>query len=116
MTPKMNLSIQFAPHAVRRYRDRLRPGLSVERAEIDLQRITAHARVSSRAPEWLGGSSRQDITMFLTIADASFPLTPSADGTFLVALTCRVRGSLSASVRESRKRRACQGHHNSVSR
>lgn len=109
MIPQIELPIQFKPHAVERYRDHLRPALSVKDAEVDLQRIAAHARISWRAPRWLGGSSRQDVTMFLTVADAAFPLAPSEDGTCLIALTCRVRGSLSASVRESRnrKRRAC---------
>lgn len=103
--PTMNLPLAFAPHAVERYQEHLKPCLSIENAAKDLIRIAAHARVSLKAPAWLGGSTRKDVVMFLEIGDAVFPLAPDVDGTQLVALTCRTRGTISTAVRSRRKAR-----------
>lgn len=101
MTPQLSFPIKFFPHSVERYRDRLRPGLTIESAEGELQRIACHARLSREAPEWLC-SNRRDAAVFLSIADATFPLVLSSDGSFFVALTCLTRGSISAEARERR--------------
>ena len=109
MKPHLAFSINFVPHAVERYRDRLKPGLTVEEAGMDLERIATHAHLAWNPPGWFGGSSRNDVTMFLLIGDdAVFPLTPSSDGKSLVALTCRVRGSFSPHVRAIRNLRRKQ--------
>lgn len=109
MTPQLKMPIRFIPHTVENYRDRLRPGLSIKHAEIDLERVAAHAEISWRPPDWLKDNGREDVTMFLTVADATFPLTPSSNGKFLVALTCMVKGSISPQTRKRRNLRRRRG-------
>jgi hypothetical protein len=109
MTPQLDFPIKFCAHSVERYRDRLRPGLTIEFAEAELQRIACHAQMSREAPEWLC-SERQDAAVFLTIADATFPLVLAEDGSFFVAVTCLTKGSLSPEARERRNLRGRYRH------
>jgi len=104
MTPAVKFPVEFGPHAVERYQERLRPALSIEGAEIELERIANHARLSSDPPTWVG-SDRDDSPIFLSVGDATFPLSLTRDGTAFRARTCLVRGSLSPQARERRNQR-----------
>ncbi|MCB0829401.1 MAG: hypothetical protein KDB54_00260 [Solirubrobacterales bacterium] len=100
----MNRPVTFANHAIERYRERLRPALSIEGAALELKRLSAHSTIDPDGPSWMSPERKDDRTSFLEIGDAAFPLEPSDDGETLVAKTCLVRGSLSPQARDRRNR------------
>lgn len=98
------LPVTFSNHAIERYRDRLRPALSIDQAKLELERISAHSVFDTDGPSWMTVERKERNNSFLEIGDAAFPLEPSDDGETLVAKTCLVRGSLSPQARDRRNR------------
>lgn len=104
MSPVTMLRVRFANHAIERYRDRLRPALSIETAKAELEKLSVHSVLCPEGPDWMNEERRDANDLFLEIGDAAFPLVTSDDGESLVAKTCLVRGSLSPQARDRRNR------------
>lgn len=101
-----SVSVKLTYHAVARYQERVRPGLEVDHARIDLERLLPLGEITSWAPCWLQSRQQQSAAFYLTVGDVSLPLDPCReDRERLVALTCLVRGSLSDRARASRNQR-----------
>lgn len=102
--------IEISSHAVQRYQQRVRPGLSIEAAEDELARVALVGEVVTEPPAWHLRSCAQLAPFYLCVADVVLPLTPHrAHPGVLVATTCLAKGSLSADARRyrtARRRRA----------
>lgn len=82
--------IRFKPHAVDRFRQRVRPGLDPMNARLQLQGIAAASTLTNERPNW---SDRTQATLWLRVADAAFIVVPDPnDRDCLVATTCVARG------------------------
>ncbi len=98
------MKITATDHAVQRYNERVRPGLSVQAARADLERlIREHAQIVER-PAWCvearGGKS--DATHWVTIGpDVVLPCAKTMRHA-LVALTVITNHGLSARARAKR--------------
>jgi hypothetical protein len=93
------LEICLTHHAVDRFQERVRPGLSREAAEDELARLVLFGSVVTEPPAWL---CTRPGDAYLVIGDLALPLLAhAADGAYY-ATTCLVRGS-----RFSRRRRSC---------
>ena len=87
-------------HAIVRFQERVRPGLSFHQARQEFERLLAAGVVSSQPPAWLGHHDGRLSSRYLTVGDLVIPLAP-VDGQ-LLALTCVPRGSVSALTRADR--------------
>jgi hypothetical protein len=98
-----DLSIGLTSHAVDRFQERVRPGLSHEQAEEELGRLIRFGEVSSAPPRWLADTQRQRAAFYLLVGDIVLPLDPHpAQRERLQALTCLVAGGISEAARERR--------------
>lgn len=89
-TANASVVVNLTRHAVERYRERVRPGLSVEAAAGDLMRLAPRGAVAPSAPAWL---HRHTYALFLVIGDICFPLAPDCRAPeTLTATTCLCRG------------------------
>jgi hypothetical protein len=89
----MTVTVLISTHAIERYQARVRPGLTFEQAEADLQRLLALGTLTRIPPEWLAARQR----------DLVFPLDPArSDQTAMCALTCLARGGISTAARARR--------------
>lgn len=71
-------------HAIRRYRERCRPELSVKEAAVELAEKLAAARVSAHEPRWFRGTAPE---MFAHLTkNCALPLYRTATG--WIAVTC----------------------------
>ncbi len=104
MSFAVGFPVTFANHAIERYRDRLRPALSIENATAELEAVSAFSVLTPRGPAWMSEDRKEDGVLFLEIGDAAFPLVPDDDGGSLVAKTCLVKGSMSPEARDRRNR------------
>jgi hypothetical protein len=94
--------ITLSPHSVERFRERVRPALSVQSARAELERLLAQmAQVRDAAPDWLAERMAQASPFYALVGDALvLPLTPAGSG--WVATTCLSRGHISQPARERR--------------
>lgn len=83
-------------HAAIRYRDRVRPALSVDAARKELRHLIQLGTVGPR-PSWPCGEERFGQRYLLIGDDVAFPIE---DG-YLV--TCVVRGAISPTARQRRR-------------
>ncbi|MGO9960937.1 MAG: hypothetical protein ACLP50_34000 [Solirubrobacteraceae bacterium] len=103
-------TIQISVHAVERFRQRVRPGLSFEAAENELARIAIVGEVTEHAPAWHLRNCAQVAPLYLLVADVLMPLHPHrSEPDVLVATTCLALGSLSADARRYRTARRRRG-------
>ena len=113
-------TIQISAHAIERFRERVRPGLSFEAAETELARIAIVGEITDQAPAWHLRSCAQLAPLYLLVADVLMPLVPHrSEPDVLVATTCLAHGSLSADARRYRtagRRRARQRSQHSAVR
>lgn len=99
-------TIELTSHAVQRYQQRIRPGLSIEAAENELARVVLVGEFVTEPPAWHLGSCAQLAPFYLCLADVLLPLTPHhRQPGVLVATTCLAKGSLSADARRYRTAR-----------
>jgi hypothetical protein len=99
-------TIHLTSHAIERYRDRVRPGLSFEAAELELARVAASGEITTHAPAWHLRTCAQEAPYYLVIADVLLPLRPHhSEIDVLVATTCLAQGCLSADARRYRNAR-----------
>ena len=100
------VEIRLSEHAVRRFRERVRPGLDEGQARNELSRLVAFGEMVGEPPEWLAATQRQRASCFLVLGDLVLPLDPGRrDREVLCALTCIARGSLSEAARTARSAR-----------
>ena len=98
------LPINFAEHAVRRFIERLRPGIESEAAYSELCHLLASSRVVRQPPGWLATESAPPADRWLLIGDdLALPLRRNRAGE-LLAVTTLARGSISPTRRSSRNR------------
>jgi hypothetical protein len=103
-------TIQISAHAVERFRERVRPGLSFEAAENELARIAIVGEITEHAPAWHLRNCAQVAPLYLVVADVVMPLHPHrSEPDVLVATTCLAQGSLSADARRYRTARRRRG-------
>jgi len=69
-------TIQITAHAIERFRERVRPGLTFEAAETELARISLAGEVTERAPAWHLRTCAQVAPLYLVVADVLMPLIP----------------------------------------
>jgi hypothetical protein len=87
--PTAPLTIDLTAHAIRRFRDRVRPGLDLDCAADELARLVGHAELTPLAPTWVHGFAH----LYLVAGDVVITLDPAfGDPERLVATTCLVRG------------------------
>jgi hypothetical protein len=98
-------TIILSAHAVERFRERVRPALSIEAAEEELAHLVLAGEMVTRAPRWHTDRAAQEAPRYLLIADLILPLQPARDEGHHVATTCLVKGSPSDASRARRNRR-----------
>jgi hypothetical protein len=93
-------------HAVERFRERVRPGLTWDAAERELAQLLRAGEAKPEAPSWLADVQRQRADLYLIVGDIVFPLAASEvrPGRWLVT-TCIARGGLSGVARKRRNDR-----------
>lgn len=100
-------TIVISPHALDRYAERVRCGMSVFRARHDLEQISACATLTATRPAWkppaADGSDDTTDAWLMLGEDVCFPVT-WGDGE-LTAKTCLTRGTISDGARATRNRR-----------
>jgi hypothetical protein len=82
------LTIDLTAHAIRRFRDRVRPALDLDCAADELARLIGQAELTPEAPAWVEGFAY----LYLVVGDVVLTLDPAfGDPERLVATTCLVR-------------------------
>ena len=99
-------TVELSAHAVERYQQRVRPGLSFEAAEDELARVVLVGEITTEPPAWHLRSCARRAPLYLCVADVllTLALHRSQPGVF-VATTCFAKGSLSADARRYRTAR-----------
>lgn len=92
-------------HAVKRFRERVRPGLAWDAAESELLRLLDLGEIAAEPPAWLADRQLETAESYLVVGDLVFPLARSSynDSRWL-AKTCLARGGISELARARRKR------------
>jgi hypothetical protein len=94
--------IDLTEHAVEQYRERVRPGLDVADARVELARLVPSGEIRARPPDWARSAGAKPY--YLLIGDAvALPLAPQ-QGRW-VTTTCLVQSTLTPRRREERTRR-----------
>jgi hypothetical protein len=101
-------TVVLTKHAVERYRDRVRPGLGLGAAEMELGRLALFGEIVAEPPAWFARGAAQRAPSYLLIADLVLPLQPASEPGYVVATTCLAKGSISAASRERRTLRRMQ--------
>lgn len=93
----------MSDHAVARYQERVRPGLSLPEAEAELMRVLPFGEVTLVKPSFVF-VAEPDTVGWLVVGDGiAFPLAQA--GSHLVAVTCLTRAGASDEVLAVRRRR-----------
>lgn len=100
------ITIELSEHAIDRFHQRVRPALTWEEAEYELDRLTAYGEMVVEPPHWLARTQRQHACCYLLVGDLVLPLVPAYnDREVLCATTCIPRGALSDRARSRRNAR-----------
>lgn len=91
-------------HAVRRYHERVRPGLDLTMAGRELRKLIHGARLHPDGPAWTTARPKT-VAWILLGDDIALPLVNAGPGR-LMAVTCLTRGGLSPETRAHRNRLA----------
>lgn len=102
-------TIIFTTHAIERFRDRVRPGLSFADAEVELARLAPAGQVVSESPDWHARRAAQRALCYLVIGDLVLPLKAAHQPGRYVATTCIPKGGLSEASRQRRNRHRSRG-------
>jgi hypothetical protein len=95
-------TVAVSAHAVEQYRDRVKPGLGVDAARGELERLRAMGDISPHPPDWL--KTATPTPYYLLIADAAvLPLLPQGDG--WIATTCVTQRTLTPTRRSAKSAR-----------
>jgi len=95
-------TVLVSRHAAEQYQHRVKPGLDIDAARHELERLRAMADVSPRAPGWLNAA--KPAPYYLLIGDAVvLPLLPQGEG--WVATTCVTQRTLTQKRRDAKSAR-----------
>jgi hypothetical protein len=101
--------VQLSPHCELRFRDRVKPALSVEAAAHELERLLAkQALIKLEPPRWVAQRMRAEpADFYVLIGDCIALPVRSFGGRFarFVAVTCLVRTAISDEARRRRNER-----------
>lgn len=94
---------RVSEHAVRQYRDRVKPAMSVRRARRDLLAVLRVVRpeLQDGPPAWHRATEHDDCAGWIVVADLTFPV--ASDGKTLK--TCIPRNSVTEAARARLNRR-----------
>jgi hypothetical protein len=103
---RTEFTVQLTSHAVRRFQERVRPGLSLTDAEDELGRLVLAGSLAEDPPAWHLANCAQIAPYYLCAADILLPLKLHwCEHGVLVATTCLPKGTLSEAARHRRTRR-----------
>lgn len=100
-TPATN-AVLISAHAVEQYRERVKPGLDLDTARGELERLRPVGEISADAPSWVNAAKPAPYYMLLGDAIV-LPLAPDRDG--WVATTCVTHRTLTATRRVAKSAR-----------
>jgi hypothetical protein len=110
--------VAVTDHAVARYRERVKPGLSLGDAEAELLHVLPFARLEAEMPGWHVAPLEQPVAAWAMLGDGiAFPLVHGSQPGVLVAVTCLTHGCRSEEalvVRRERKARRRAARHQNV--
>ncbi len=95
-------TVMLSAHAVEQYQHRVKPGLDVDTALGELERLRCLGEISAKAPDWVNAA--KPAPYYLLLGDAVvLPLAPQADG--WVATTCVTQRTLTSTRRNAKSSR-----------
>jgi len=95
-------TVLVSAHAAEQYQHRVKPGLDIDAARRELERLRSMAEISPRAPGWLNAA--KPAPYYLLIGDAAvLPLLPQGEG--WVATTCVTQRTLTPTRRNAKSAR-----------
>jgi hypothetical protein len=95
-------TVMLSAHAVEQYQHRLKPGLDVDTARGELERLRRLGEISTDAPEWVNAA--RPASFYLLLGDAIVvPLAPQGEG--WVATTCVTQRTLTSTRRNAKSGR-----------
>jgi hypothetical protein len=86
----------FTRHAIRRYRERVRPTLTDEQAGMELERLRPLMTTQRWQPAWANADTREATAWLLLGDGVCFPLKHN------VVVTCFARGTIDGALRARR--------------
>ena len=95
-------TVLVSRHAADQYRDRVRPGLDIDAARAELERLRDTGEVSSVAPEWLNAANPAPHYLLLG-KDVVLPVLPQGDG--WIATTCVIQPTVTPTRRAAKSAR-----------
>ena len=95
-------NVMLSAHAVGQYQHRVKPGLDLETARGELERLRGLGEISAEAPDWVNAA--KPAPHYLLLGDAIvLPLAPQGDG--WVATTCVTLRTLTSTRRNAKSSR-----------
>lgn len=94
--------VRFSAHAVQRYRERVKPTLTMRQAEQDLIRVASFGRLLEKPPAWLLSPWHAGAPLYLELADIVLTLRTRPPAFELIATTCMTRRSEGRRPRQGR--------------
>lgn len=103
-----SVRVRVTTHALQRFVERVRPGLSLEAARLEMNRLVTSGHVQTSPPSWYRPG--QLAHAYLVLGDVTWPLlATSRDGDRLIASTSICRGHIvDRRRREQRRKRRKQ--------
>lgn len=96
-------TVGLSAHAVEQYQHRVKPGLDVDTARGELERLRLLGEISGEAPDWVNAA--KPAPYYLLLGDAIvLPLAPQGEG--WVATTCVTQRTLTPTRRNAKS--ACK--------
>ena len=95
-------TVALSAHAVEQYQQRVKPGLDLDAARDELERLRPLCEISTVAPDWVNAA--RQAPYYLLLSDAIvLPLAPQAAG--WVATTCVTQRTLTPTRRSAKSAR-----------
>ena len=95
-------TVALSAHAVEQYQQRVKPGLDLDAARDELERLRPLGEISTLAPDWVNAARPAPYYLLLSGAIV-LPLAPQADG--WVATTCVTQRTLTPARRSAKSAR-----------
>ena len=95
-------TVALSAHAVEQYQQRVKPGLDLDAARDELERLRPLGEISTLAPDWVNAARPASYYVLLSGAIV-LPLAPQADG--WVATTCVTQRTLTPTRRSAKSAR-----------
>ncbi len=101
-TPPLPEDVIVSAHAAEQYQQRVKPGLGLDAARAELERLRAVGEISTVAPGWLN-AAKPAAHYLLLGGSVVLPLAPQGDG--WVATTCVSDSTLTSARRVAKSAR-----------